>query len=271
MIHLNNIILYAILGLTGFFTVQHSILIPKLKGLRVLMYHKIESKFPPDFLTVTTYQLEKQFKILQEKQYNCISMQDLIDYQLFQKPLPSNPFILTFDDGYQNNFSQLYPLLLKYNFKAVIFLVGDFINKSELNEAGERLYLSTEEINQMDPAVVEFALHSFDHKSYNDLSVEEIDADILASKQTLQNLGIKYLPCHAYTYGAFPKKDATKRNQLFMLLSKHNIEVAFRIGNRINKLPLENPYLVQRIDIRGSDSFFQFRAKLRTGRAKLFS
>jgi peptidoglycan/xylan/chitin deacetylase (PgdA/CDA1 family) len=149
-------------------------------------------------------------------------------------------------------------------------LVADFINRSELNEAGELVYLSLEEIKQMDPAVVEFALHSFNHKSYNDLSIEEIDADITDSKQTLDALGIKYLPCHAYTYGAFPKRDATKRDQLNKILSKHNIEMAFRIGNRVNKLPLENPYLVQRIDVRGTDSLFQFKTKLRTGRSKLF-
>jgi len=253
-----------------FLAVEHSIIVPKLNGLRVMMYHKIETSLPPDFLTVTTHQLENQFKILQEKQYNCISMQDLIDYQLFQKPLPKNPFLLTFDDGYQNNFSALYPLLLKYQFKTTIFLVADFINRSELNEAGELVYLSLEEIKQMDPAVVEFALHSFNHKSYNDLSIEEIDADITDSKQTLDALGIKYLPCHAYTYGAYPKRDAAKRDQLYKILSKHNIEIAFRIGNRVNKLPLENPYLVQRIDIRGTDSLFQFKAKLRTGRSKLF-
>jgi len=254
----------------GFLVIEHSIIVPKINGLRVLMYHKIEATLPPDRFTVTTHQLEDQFKILQEKQYNCISMQDLIDYQLFQKPLAKNPFLLTFDDGYQNNFSHLYPLLLKYQFKAVVFLVADFINRSELNESGEHVYLSLEEIKQMDPAVVEFALHSFNHKSYNDLSIEEIDTDITASKQTLDALGIKYLPCHSFTYGAFPKKDAAKREQLYKILSKHNVEMAFRIGNRVNKLPLENPYLVKRIDVRGTDSLFQFKTKLRTGRSKFF-
>jgi len=251
-------------------TIEYSFLIPKVNGLRILMYHKIESVLPPDFLTVSTQQLEKHFKILKQKNYNCITLQDLIDYQLFQKPLPKNPLLLTFDDGYCNNLTQLYPLLLKYNYKAVIFLVAEFINSDIKNDNGERIYLSLDEIKQMNPNVVEFALHSFDHKSYNDLSIVEIQTDIQKTKQKFENLGIKYLPCHAYTYGAFPRKDEEKRNDMYKILSQNNIELAFRIGNRVNKLPLENPYLIQRIDVRGTDSIFQFRAKLRTGRSKLF-
>ena len=251
-------------------TLEFSILIPKVNGVRVLMYHKIESVLPQDFLTVSTQQLEQHFKILEQKKYNCISLQDLIDYQLFQKPLPKNPFLITLDDGYQNNLSQLYPLLLKYKLKAVIFLVADFINSDEFNETGERIYLSQDEVKQMNPDVVEFALHSFDHKSYNDLSIEEIQTDIQKTKQKFENLGIKYSPCHAYTYGAFPRKDEAKRNDMYKILKQNNIELAFRIGNRVNKLPLENKYLIQRIDVRGTDSIFQFKAKLRTGRSKLF-
>lgn len=253
-----------------FFVFEYSFLVPKIKGLRVLMYHKIESVIPQDFLTVSTRQLEQHFQILQQKNYNCISLQDLIDYQLFQKPLPINPFLITLDDGYYNNFTELYPLLLKYNYKAVIFLVAIFINSKEINEAGEKSYLSVDEIKLMNPNFIEFALHSFDHKSYNDLTIEEIQTDIKKTKQKLDALDIKYFPCHAYTYGAFPKKDETKRNEMYKILSHENIELAFRIGGRVNKLPLENPYLIQRIDIRGTDSLFQFRAKLRTGRAKLF-
>jgi len=266
MIYFSIILTIVILWLI----IEYSFLIPKVNGLRILMYHKIESVLPQDFLTVSTQQLEKHFKILKQKKYNCISLQDLIDYQLFQKPLPKNPFLLTLDDGYNNNLTQLYPLLLKYNYKAVIFLVAEFINSDARNKTGERIYLSVDEIKQMKPDVVEFALHSFDHKSYNNLSIIEIQTDIQKTKQNFDNLGIKYLPCHAYTYGAFPKKDETKRNEMYKILSQNNIELAFRIGGRVNKLPLENPYLIQRIDIRGTDSIFQFLAKLRTGRSKLF-
>lgn len=253
-----------------YFIIEYSILIPKVNGLRVLMYHKIESILPKDALTVSTEQLERHFKLLQQKKYNCISLQDLIDYQLFQKPLPQNPFLLTLDDGYRNNLTQLYPLLLKYNFKAVIFLVANFINAEERNETGERTYLSLEEIKQMKPEIIEFALHSFDHKSYNDLSIDEINVDIQNTIKIFETFGINYLPCHAYTYGAYPKKDEEKRNKMYKILSQNNVELAFRIGNRVNTLPLENPYLIQRIDVRGTDSFFQFKAKIRTGRAKLF-
>jgi len=53
-------------------------------------------------------------------------------------------------------------------------------------------------------------------------------------------------------------------------LKANNIAYALRIGNRVNSFPLRHPYEVQRIDIKGEDSFLKFKLKLRLGKLKLF-
>ena len=73
----------------------------------------------------------------------------------------------------------------------------------------------------------------------------------------------------AYPYGNFPKKKNLKKD-FFRLLEKNNIKMAFRIGNRVNKFPFKNKFEIQRIDVKGQDSLFTFKCKLRLGKLKLF-
>ena len=235
------------------------------KKLPVLMYHRVTENGASDPLTVTLQDIEKQFLHLKNNNYCTISLSELMDTINHRIPLPTKPVLLTFDDGYKDNFTALYPLLKKYNYKANIFLVSEFINT--VNPSGE--YLTTKDITLMDTDLVQFALHTVNHKSYKNISLDEIDNDIKDCKQQLSDLGISYQPCLAYTFGSYPKKDIQKRNALFALLKKHSIQLAFKIGNRINSLPVKNKFLIERIDVRGNESFLKFKLGLRFGK-KIF-
>ena len=83
---------------------------------------------------------------------------------------------------------------------------------------------------------------------------------------TMDGLGVPYQPCLAYPYGAFPRRNGHDRDQLFNTLEKNGIRLAFRIGNRLNRLPLPEPFLIQRLDIRGDESFRSFRLALSYGK-----
>ncbi len=75
---------------------------------------------------------------------------------------------------------------------------------------------------------------------------------------------IPFTPVLAYTYGAYPKKGAPW-HEMKAVLKEEALQLAFRIGNRINRLPLKEPFVAQRIDIRGNESFGRFRRKLKYG------
>jgi len=73
----------------------------------------------------------------------------------------------------------------------------------------------------------------------------------------------------AYPYGKFPRKEPQK-TQFFEVLKNQNIAYGLRIGNRLNKIPFKNNYELNRLDIKGEDSLFKFRLKLKLGKPSLF-
>jgi peptidoglycan/xylan/chitin deacetylase (PgdA/CDA1 family) len=232
------------------------------KKLPVLMYHQVISNGSPDNLCITANEIEKHLQYICNKGYNCITVQQLIDHHYQNASLPGKPILLTFDDGYRNNFTNLYPLLLKYNLRATIFLNPFYILQNA--EEGKTI-LSVEEIQQVDTKHIEWGLHTYKHQSYNDLSLKEIVVDIKEIIDWFNEQQISFVPAHAYTYGAFPKKDAAKQAAIVDIFSASGIQLAFRIGNRLNKLPLKSPFKVQRIDILGTDGFGKFKRKLKYG------
>ena len=236
--------------------------------LPVLMYHMVTDKEAVDYLTIRAADLDRQLQYIQQQGYTTISMQQLVDYQLRQAPLPEKPVLLTFDDGYRDNFTLLYPLLVKYRMKATIFLVASLIPRTGMPDP-EKKYMPEDQLRQMDPGIIGFGLHSYDHSNYKEMTAEQIAVDIDKCKVLLQQMNISFTPVLAYTYGAYHKAGAAKE-AMIQVLQQKDLCIAFRIGNRINALPLKNPFIVQRIDIRGNESFGRFRRKLKRGGRLLF-
>src|SRR5690349_3436875 len=121
----------------------------------VLMYHKVSDNNFADFLTIKQSDLETQFRYIVQEKYTTISVAELINYHYYRQPLPEKPILLTFDDGYADNYNHLFPLLKKYSFKAVIFIVSSFIGKQNESEPG---FLNLHQIEEMQKSGVEFGL-----------------------------------------------------------------------------------------------------------------
>lgn len=90
--------------------------------LPIIMYHSILKSKTNTFI-VSPEQLENDFKYIKEHGYTTITMTNLIEYVYNDLSLPEKPIIITFDDGYYNNFTYLAPLLRKYDMKAVVSIV----------------------------------------------------------------------------------------------------------------------------------------------------
>lgn len=94
----------------------------------VLMYHRIANfSSDPWELAVSPENFEEHLKIL--KAYNVISTEELEDIIIKKSKIPSKTVIITFDDGYRDNFLAGKPLLEKYNFPATFFITTDSIGK----------------------------------------------------------------------------------------------------------------------------------------------
>lgn len=115
------------------------------KKIRILIYHGVENK-QTDFslgipsLVISTKNFEKQIKYL-SKSYNIISMHDLTNHIKKKIPFPSNSVIITFDDGFKNNFINAFPILQKYNIKATVFLITDYIDTLKISWLDKLVYI----------------------------------------------------------------------------------------------------------------------------------
>jgi peptidoglycan/xylan/chitin deacetylase (PgdA/CDA1 family) len=245
---------------------RFSILLPATKGLPVLLYHKM-SMSSEDNLTVRSQTFERHLVYLRQKGYETISMLQLLAFHEKGAPLPKKPVMLAFDDGYVNNFELAYPLLKKHACKAVFFIPSAGIGKSSAWDTNAEPLMSVEQLKNLDQDVIEFGLHSCDHKNYKNLTPGQLDADIRENIAVLKTLEIPFVPAFAYPYGGRPK-DKTIYTSMAESFSIAGIKLAFRIGNRVNRLPLKNVFEVKRISIRGTDSMWTFKTKLIKGRVK---
>ena len=234
-----------------------------MSSLRILMYHKV-SLSETDFLTVSVVQLKQQLNWLKEH-YQIIKLSDLHQHIALKNELPPKALLITFDDGYKNNYELAYPVFKELNIPFSIFLVSDFINQSMMYDNSLQDFLTSDNLLEMKD-IVEFGLHGLNHANINDLSDDQLKNEIKTSIEKTSSITNNLVPIWAYTYGAYPKKDKKKMQNLIQIFNDNKIVAAMRIGNRINSLPLKAPYEIQRIDIRGEFSFSQFKRKVKFGK-----
>ena len=172
------------------------IAITYFQGIPVLNYHQINNH-DHNPLTLSASEFEAQIKYLAEKGYTSISPDDLADYLQYGKKLPPNPILITFDDGYQDNYQVAYPILKKYRFTATVFLISDFVNTYNR-------YLTWAQIEEMEKDGFVFESHTVSHISLTKASNDkEILDQLTKAKKILEwRLGkkIEYLayPCGDY-------------------------------------------------------------------------
>jgi len=252
-------------------TMEYSILIPRKKGLAVLMYHKV-SDSKKEKLTISIDDLNLQFTYLKEQGYKSLSFQDLKSLMANGVPLPRKAVIITFDDAYKSFRDIAFPIFKKFDFKATVFVPLAYLGKTNIWDNGNDQIMSPEELNQIsNDTHIEIGLHSFLHKNYDDLAITDMEEDLNNCLSTLSFYHIPFVRVLAYPYGGYPKKDPVLKEQMFTLFKSMSLDFALRIGNRINSYPVKQPYEMKRIDIRGTDSFFIFKTKLKKGRARLFA
>jgi len=234
-----------------------------MSKLPILMYHNItEQASMIDKLTVDVNSLEKQFEYLVKQGYQTHFLSDLEN----KTTLTGKNLIITFDDVTKNQLLYAIPLLKKYKLKATFFIPFAYIGKFDAWNNSTESIMSVEELKQIEP-FFELGFHSYYHRKYAELTPDEIDEDFKLCFESVQKNGLKVHYSLAYPYGNFPKKE-TEKNCFFDKLKSHKITYGFRIGNRINNFPFENPFEINRIDIKGNESFLKFKLKIKFG--KLF-
>lgn len=131
----------------------------------VLMYHSIDSnprRSGP--YTITPEELRKDLEYLKQEGYHTVVVADLVGYVQDGTPLPDKPVMITFDDGYYNNYCNAFPLLQELEMRAVISVIGEEVDRFSLVDEPNEKYasLSWHQIQEMHGSgLVEFQNHGY--------------------------------------------------------------------------------------------------------------
>lgn len=145
--------------------------VPEEEGicLPIIMYHEVKPcKACKD--AILPEELEEDLRYLAREGYHPVTMTQVIDYVYSGAELPENPIVLSFDDGYRNNYQYVLPLLQKFQVQIVLSIIGkstmDF-SKYPCSDC-EYAYVTWDQLNEMlDTGLVEVQNHTYDLHEYS--------------------------------------------------------------------------------------------------------
>lgn len=167
------------------------------EGVSVLMYHMIGDE-QGNAAVMTEANLRIQMNYLRDHGYHPITMQELYDYVTKGAPLPEKPVCITFDDGYLDSYTIVYPLMKEYGFPWTLFLITDDVGKPYNRMTWDQLK------EMANSHAVTIASHTLSHPKLHNLATRaEKEKEIVEANKALKyQLGIDNVWL-AYPYGDY--------------------------------------------------------------------
>ena len=160
----------------------------------VLNYHKIDNMHIS--LSVKPEDFERQMKYLTEHNFHSITPQELYAALVDGAELPENPVLITFDDGYMDNYTNAYPILKKYGLKATIFVITGFLDRAQPG------YFTWGQAAEMEASgLINIESHTVTHTSLADLTEEQVKMVLERSKNDIERRLCKQVDILAYPTG----------------------------------------------------------------------
>jgi peptidoglycan/xylan/chitin deacetylase (PgdA/CDA1 family) len=208
----------------------------------ILMYHYISASPSAQDrirygLSVTPEKFAEQLQLLSDNGYTTISLRDLYEYLAVGKALPDKPIILTFDDGYLDNYTNAFPILQQYD------MVGTFFVLTGPADDGEATYLTWDMITEMSNAGMDIQLHSREHLDLRNRSFDWLVFQIIGGRQSIEGHTGKPVIFMAYPSG---KYDAA----VLRFLQGNNFWAAVTTASGVTHT-LSEPLLWDRVRISG--------------------
>ena len=166
------------------------------EGVPILAYHMVNDE--DNHYSISTQDFETQMNYLKEQGYTPISLLEFAKARKGKFDLPAKPIIITFDDGYVDNYTNAVPIMEKYGMRGTIFIV--------VNEIGKKDYLSLEQLKDLEKRKIEIGSHTANHLPLATLSTEEKKSEIDKSKLLLEWKGLKTVFFMAYPNGSYDQE-----------------------------------------------------------------
>lgn len=241
----------------------------------ILMYHRIARPIPqgePPTWNVTPARLRAQLQGLLELGFRAWPLSKVIEHHQSRRPIPRRTFVVTFDDGYENLFTQAWPVLRDLAVPATIFLATAYLDSlqpfpfDDWTLAGQRHVpadawrpLTTAQCEQLlTTGLVELAAHTHSHADFRHCQ-SRFPGDIEHCRQLLQQrFGIDR-PAFAFPYGC--KKSGFVTPELVHWVRRSQFACGLTTESDVVRLG-QDPYDWGRFTAYESDSALTLASKL---------
>ena len=179
-------------------TPENSIRVP------IFMYHYIEYVVDKNDtmrrkLAITPDVLTSQIETLKEAGYTFINPTDLTLALEKKKTLPQKTIMLTFDDGYMDFYTNVFPILEKEKVKGTVYVIPDFLDRPN--------FMFTFQLKEVAKSpYVEVGAHTMDHLWLKGLDLKKTQYEVTQSRLSLQKTLNLPIESFAYPYGAFDQQ-----------------------------------------------------------------
>ena len=231
--------------LGGYIYYKNETMVPVL-GYHALLPHDLNTENAE--LIIDSEEFEAQLKILKKLGYKSLTLDEYYCWQRGKCKKPHRAVLITFDDGYQNNYDYAFPLLKKYNMNAVVFVIGEnyygdtkiFMNK-EILEKAKKEYPN-----------IEFASHTYNHHSIDAKEYDEVIEDVQNMKKVIDT-----------DYLAYPHGQYTEEYKKALKDSGYKMAFTFgsKAGHRKSSLS-DDPFEIPRLNISNGYPNWKFIMRL---------
>lgn len=232
-----------------------------MKKLRILAYHRILPQIRGS-LSVKSDAFERHLRFFIRNGWTFLTLRELYEQYLRDNiQLGSKVFVVTFDDGYKDNYKYAFPILKKYGIKATIFLTVNQIGKREpfywdykrFSDFIEDDYpLDWDEIYEMKDYEIEFGSHTLSHPELTTIELDDAQMQICDSKKILD----QKLSQNTISF-CYPRGDLD--NKIINLVEQAGYKIAVVTPPRYGIE--ETVFTLKRVGLYSTDSFLKFRLK----------
>ena len=167
-----------------------------LKGLPVLMYHSISDEKTNDAFVLSVNKFREQMHYLHRHGFHTLSMKQVMNFLTKNQMLPEKPILITIDDGYQNIYTNAFPIMRRYGIHGTIFVIANTIDRNSD-------YLTSSELRQMQRFGITVESHTLNHENLSQLSYAQQLYTLSFSKTEIEHLTGERVHAIAYPFGKF--------------------------------------------------------------------
>lgn len=210
----------------------------------ILCYHNFTENTNTD-VTLSRHTFEDQIKSLIDSGYHCILPDQLYQYFTKGTALPPKPIMISFDDSRLAQYTMAAPLLEKYNFRGVFFIMTVCVNKPN--------YMSSTMLNDLATRGHVIAVHTYDHPIVKDIKGSGWRMEIKEPKMFLENIIHNCVDYFAYPYGPWTVECIAQ-------LKKYKYKAAFQLAGK--QSISDSIFTIRRLMVQGHWSIAMLHEKI---------